>query len=91
MCWSKNVFEERDAADQIILAANDPSFCTHLALAIHLEYAIANGTVNPIDENDKLLGTLSDGDIRRGLLKGLNVNSSIKSIILNWDTLRVEI
>lgn len=34
-----------------------------------------------VDENDKLLGTLSDGDIRRGLLKGLNVNSSIKSII----------
>ena len=28
----------------------------------------------------KFIGTLSDGDIRRGLLKGLNINSSIKSI-----------
>jgi len=34
-----------------------------------------------VDKNDKLLGTLTDGDIRRGFLKGLNINSPIKSII----------
>ena len=34
-----------------------------------------------VDKNDKLLGTLTDGDIRRGFLKGLDINSSIKSII----------
>jgi CBS domain-containing protein len=34
-----------------------------------------------VDENDKLIGTLTDGDIRRGLLKGLDLNSSIKSIV----------
>lgn len=34
-----------------------------------------------VDKKDKLLGTLTDGDIRRGLLKGLNLNSSVKSII----------
>ena len=34
-----------------------------------------------VDKNDKLLGTLTDGDIRRGFLKGLNMSSSIKSII----------
>ena len=33
-----------------------------------------------VDKNQKLLGTLTDGDIRRGFLKGLNLNSSIKSI-----------
>ena len=34
-----------------------------------------------VDKKNKLLGTLTDGDIRRGFLKGLNINSSIKSII----------
>jgi dTDP-glucose pyrophosphorylase/predicted transcriptional regulator len=34
-----------------------------------------------VDRKNKLIGTLTDGDIRRGLLKGLNINSSIKSII----------
>ena len=33
-----------------------------------------------IDEKDKLLATLTDGDIRRGLLKGLDLNSSIENI-----------
>ena len=33
-----------------------------------------------VDKKGKLLGTLSDGDIRRGFLKGLTINSSIKSI-----------
>lgn len=34
-----------------------------------------------VDKNDKLLGTITDGDIRRGFLKGLNINSPIKSIV----------
>jgi dTDP-glucose pyrophosphorylase len=40
-----------------------------------------------VDENDKLLGTLTDGDIRRGLLKGLDLNSSIESIIFTTPTI----
>lgn len=28
-----------------------------------------------VDENDILVGTLTDGDIRRGLLKGLDLKS----------------
>ena len=35
------------------------------------------------DESNKLLGTISDGDIRRGLLKGLGLSSPIASIINN--------
>ncbi len=35
-----------------------------------------------VDENDQLIGTLTDGDIRRGLLRGLDLNSSIESIIV---------
>lgn len=40
-----------------------------------------------VDENDRLLGTLTDGDIRRGLLKGLDLNSSIESIIFRTPTI----
>ncbi|MGE3591194.1 MAG: nucleotidyltransferase family protein [Arcobacter sp.] len=39
-----------------------------------------------IDENDKLIGTLTDGDIRRGFLKGLNLDSSIESVIFKTPT-----
>jgi len=34
-----------------------------------------------VDRYDTLIGTLTDGDIRRGLLNGLNMHSSIESII----------
>ncbi|MFW2612221.1 nucleotidyltransferase family protein [Aliarcobacter butzleri] len=40
-----------------------------------------------VDENDILIGTLTDGDIRRGLLKGLDLNSSIESIIFKMPTI----
>lgn len=33
------------------------------------------------DKDNRLIGTISDGDIRRGLLKGLGLNSPIKSVI----------
>jgi len=34
-----------------------------------------------VDKDEKLLGTLTDGDIRRGLLNNLSLKSSIESII----------
>ena len=34
-----------------------------------------------VNKDNQLLGTISDGDIRRGLLKGLDLNSSITSIL----------
>ena len=37
-------------------------------------------------EKDKLIGTLTDGDVRRGLLKGLDLESSIESIIFRTPT-----
>ena len=46
MCWSKNVVEERDAPDQIVLGADNSSFCPLLALAIHLDSAIRTGMMN---------------------------------------------
>ena len=41
-----------------------------------------------LDSNDVLLGIVNDGDIRRGILRGLNLNDSIKEVI-NRDPLVV--
>lgn len=40
-----------------------------------------------VDENDKLLGTITDGDIRRGLLKGLDLNSTVEPIVYKTPTI----
>lgn len=40
-----------------------------------------------IDDNDKLIGTITDGDIRRGFLKGLDLNSSIETIVFKTPTI----
>ena len=34
-----------------------------------------------VDDNDKLVGSLTDGDIRRGLIKGLSINDSLLDAI----------
>jgi len=34
-----------------------------------------------VDSNDKLLGALTDGDIRRGLIKGITIDNEINDII----------
>src|SRR5690625_4238660 len=34
-----------------------------------------------VDENNRLLGTVTDGDIRRGILKGLPLNDSVNSVM----------
>ena len=39
-----------------------------------------------IDENEKLLGTITDGDIRRGLLGTLGLDDTIESIIFKTPT-----
>jgi hypothetical protein len=37
MCWSKNVLEERDAPDRILLGSTDVLYCILLALGIYLK------------------------------------------------------
>ncbi|WP_345993664.1 nucleotidyltransferase family protein [Sulfurimonas sp. HSL-1716] len=39
-----------------------------------------------VDENEKLLGTLTDGDIRRGLLNNLSLDDAIEPIIFKTPT-----
>lgn len=49
--------------------------------AIHVLNATGLRIVLVVDENGSLEGTVSDGDIRRGLLKGLELSSPIMLII----------
>lgn len=39
-----------------------------------------------VDEDNKLLGTITDGDIRRGLLKGMSLDDAIESIVFATPT-----
>ena len=43
MCWSKNVMEERDAPDQILLGSMDSRYCILVALGIYLELWLEDG------------------------------------------------
>lgn len=49
--------------------------------AIHNLNNVGIQIVLVCDDRNSLIGTISDGDIRRGLLKGLQLNSSIDSVI----------
>ena len=63
--WQKAVLPEQSNVGQAIRSLNDSR--TKIVLIVN--------------ETNKLVGTISDGDIRRGLLRGLDLDSSIKSII----------
>ena len=56
MKWSKNVLEERDAPDQIILGAMDHSFCPLLAIAIHTEIPSRLGAIGVTEDDTSLFG-----------------------------------
>jgi hypothetical protein len=56
MRWSKNVMEERDCPDQVIFGANNPKYCTILALAIHLEHALMRGELVPNTRSQSMFG-----------------------------------
>jgi hypothetical protein len=52
--WSKNVHEERDCPDQLMMGAMDPHYCILLTLAIYLEMWLGSG--------DALLNPFMFGD-----------------------------
>ena len=41
----------------------------------------AQGIVLVIDDNGKLYGTITDGDVRRALLNGMDTNSPLEDFI----------
>ena len=46
-----------------------------------LDILARDAIVFVVDENDKLKGSLTDGDVRRGLLKGVTIDEPVKKII----------
>ena len=67
--WSKNVREERDAPNRILIGAMDPDYCVLLGLGLHLETSISQvssespyvfnfGTANPQNANTFVSNTL---------------------------------
>ena len=63
--WRQAILPENSTIGQVI--QNLDQFALRIVLVV--------------DEANKLIGTISDGDIRRGLLKGLDLNSPITSIV----------
>jgi hypothetical protein len=75
MCWSKNVYEERDAPDQIVLGCMDHNYCVLLALSIYLETWIGKG----IGNGNRFLFGVSDNPERTKSL----VYNTLKKV---WDS-----
>ena len=57
------------------------NFNISISEAIKLLNETGNKVLLVVDESHSLKGTLTDGDIRRALIQGLDFNSSILSII----------
>lgn len=51
---------------------------TCLEALTKLDTEKSNQTLFVLDENKKLIGTVTDGDIRRGLIRGLNIETEIQ-------------
>ena len=70
--WIKSLIKEDTSVKDVLLNLNNTSLKISLV----------------VDDKKKLIGTVSDGDIRRGFLNGMDLNSPIKEII-NRDPLTV--
>lgn len=48
---------------------------------IRLDKLAINAVLFVVDQDEKLIGSLTDGDVRRGLIKGITIESSVSNII----------
>ncbi|MCE2613626.1 nucleotidyltransferase family protein [Flavobacteriaceae bacterium D16] len=48
---------------------------------ISLDYLAINAVLFVVDRDNKLIGSLTDGDVRRGLIRGISINDSVEEII----------
>jgi hypothetical protein len=90
--WSKNVREERDAPNQILIGAMDPFFCVLLGLGLHLETSFSQvsdqsellfhfGTATPKAANSFVSRTLSQKVlVHEDFMKQLEGNLGTHSI-----------
>jgi dTDP-glucose pyrophosphorylase len=64
----QHILSKKNTVKQALDRLNQISFKSHLTLFV-------------IDENEKLIGTVTDGDIRRGLLKNINLTDSVSQLM----------
>lgn len=48
---------------------------------IQLDLLASDAILFIVDDEDRLIGALTDGDVRRGLIKGINIDDEVNSII----------
>jgi len=72
--WQQNLLSDKNTVKQALSRLN--------------EIGIASNVLFVADEQQLLLGSVSDGDIRRGLLKGANIDDNI-SAVMNCHCTRV--
>jgi len=66
----------RNFRDHLILSGS-----TIKQALIQLDVLAKDSILFIIDENDRLLGSLTDGDVRRGLIKGVSIEENVVNII----------
>lgn len=75
MRWSKNIHEERDAPEQIIIDSLDPKMCVLLNLAVHIE------STSSVMSSEFVYGNPKDGDhVVRRFLTSMVKNDSFKKL-----------
>ena len=57
-------------------------------MTVSVENKFIAGFAVVVDEENKLIGVVTDGDIRRGLLKGIGIESTVERIA-NFDPMAV--
>ncbi|MGB1307436.1 MAG: nucleotidyltransferase family protein [Oceanihabitans sp.] len=48
---------------------------------VQLDILAKDAILFVVDDNEKLIGSLTDGDIRRGLIKGITINDTVNNVI----------
>lgn len=66
MRWSKNVLEERDAPDQIVMGAKDPMYCVLFGLGLYGEVCSETGLIQ--ENNVFLFGHTGDANRNKAFI-----------------------
>ncbi|ETP47971.1 hypothetical protein F442_06230 [Phytophthora nicotianae P10297] len=75
MRWSKNIHEERDAPEQIVLGSMDPKMCALLNLAVYIE------TSTNVSNSEFIYGHPKDGNrVVRRFLGDIITNTAFKNM-----------
>jgi hypothetical protein len=89
--WSKNVREERDCPDQLLMGSDDPDYCILLSLSVYLEtwMIVGKGLYSELLFGDDKATKTSVNKLKnryRGKLKAVFKSEEFKKIFKNANT-----